>query len=173
MKLVQNNDVSYYEECLTLGQWLGQNDQRALYKYFVSSRKFYYESLAKQLLQQKFLNKTIANGELQFTISNSLATFTARKLGTDEFTPVLREIRLLPLKFLNLKRLTKFIAQCDVEVIHNYPLPGANIQEEGGFGMNAHPFYTLAYYANGKNRLHGFINKIRTNDRELLQKLYS
>jgi hypothetical protein len=171
VKLVHNKDVSYYEECLTLGQWLGQNDQRALYKYLVTSKRFFYESLARELLQQGSLTKTIANGELFFTISNSRATYRARKLNSNELTPVIREMKLSPLKSLNVMRLKKFIAQGDVDVIHNYPLPGANIQEGSGFGFNANPFYTLAYYSNGKNPLHGLINKLKTNDRELLEKL--
>ncbi len=165
--------MSYYEECLTLGQWLGQSDQRALYKYLVTSKKFYYRLLANRLLQEKSLNKTIANGELHFTISKSRVTYTARKLGTEEFIPNLREMKLSRLRFINLTRLTKFFAQCDVDVIHNFPLPGSNTQEGGSFGINAYPFYTLAYYANGKNLLHGLINKMKTNDRELLDKLNS
>jgi len=173
VKLVHNKVVSYYEECLTLGQWLGQNDQRALYKFLVKSKNFQYESLAKQLLNQGSLNTTIANGELLFMISDSRASYIARKQNTDQFTPVIREIKLLPFNFLNVKRLTKFIAQCDVDVIHNYPLPGVNLEDEGGFGINAYPFYTLAYYANGKNPVNGLINKLKTNDRKLLEKLSS
>ena len=32
--------MKYLEECLTLGDWLSQDDCRALYKYFLESKKF-------------------------------------------------------------------------------------------------------------------------------------
>jgi hypothetical protein len=56
-------------------------------------------------------------------------------------------------------------------VITNYPLPGTIPSEESGYGINTYPYYTLAYYANGKNYLKGFFVKIKTSDKEILTKL--
>jgi hypothetical protein len=78
---------------------------------------------------------------------------------------------LTRIKRYNVKRLQKYFAQCDVDVITNFPIPGRISQEESGYGLNAYPYYTLAYYADGGNFLKGFIKKLRTNDMEILTKL--
>ena len=83
----------------------------------------------------------------------------------------MREIKLTGLHTIDLARLRKFFAQSDVDVIQNYPLLGENPQTEGGFGIDAYPYYSLAYYSNGKNPLLGLVKKLRTNDREILTKL--
>ena len=62
-------------------------------------------------------------------------------------------------------------AQSDVDVIQNYPISVEKDLSESGFGMDAYPYYELSYYSNGKSRVIGLINKVRTNDRELLSKL--
>jgi len=172
-RLWQNRGVSYFEECLTLGQWLGQENRRALYKYLLVINDDLYQSQANLLLSVGILNKTIANGEIIFSIKDGCAHYIARKLDSDEFTPVIRAIKLSRLRFYKVRRLRKFFAQGDVDVIHNFPLPGANPQSEGGFSINTYPYYKLAYYSDGKNRLLGLINKIRTDDRQLLTKLRS
>ena len=163
--------MSYFEECLTLGQWLGQEDRRALYKYLLSTNQDSYQSQVDLLLDKGALSKTVANGEIIFVINNGFANYIARKLDSDEFTPVIRQIKLAGVRFYNIRRLKRFFAQSDVDVIHNFPLPGAIPQPETEFSINTFPYYDLAYYSDGKNRLLGFLNKIRTNDRQLLTKL--
>ena len=83
----------------------------------------------------------------------------------------MRTIKLTGIQIIDLQKLKKFFAQSDVDVMQNFPLPGANPQTEGGFGIDTYPYYSLAYYSNGKSRLIGFINKIKTSDREILTKL--
>ena len=83
----------------------------------------------------------------------------------------MREIKLTGLPSIDIGRLKKFFAQGDVDLIQNYPLPGENPQSEGGFGIDTYPYYSLAYYANGKNLLAGLIKKLRTNDKKILTKL--
>ena len=163
--------MSYFEEFLRFGEWLSQDDRRALYKYLLLSNKETYEDQANLLLNNARLTKTIANGEILYSVKNNRVNYIAREIASDEFTPEMREIKLTGLHFIDLARLRKFFAQSDVDVIQNYPLPGENPQTEGGFGIDAYPYYSLDYYSNGKNRLLGLVKKIRTNDKELLTKL--
>lgn len=163
--------MSYFEEFLRLGEWLSQDDRRALYKYLLLSNKETYKVQANLLLNNAKLSKTIANGEILYSIKNGRVNYIAREIASDEFTPEMREIKLSGLPFIDLARLRKFFAQSDVDVIQNYPLPGENPQTDGGFGIDAYPYYSLAYYSNGKNRLSGLVKKLRTDDREVLTKL--
>jgi hypothetical protein len=78
--------VSYFEECLRLGEWLSEADRRALYRYLLESNKENYKAQANLLLENSSLNKKIANGEVVYTVLNSLVTYKARKIGSDEFT---------------------------------------------------------------------------------------
>jgi hypothetical protein len=163
--------VSYFEECLRLGEWLSEADRRALYRYLLESNKENYKAQANLLLENSSLNKKIANGEVVYTVLNTLVTYKARKIGSDEFTSEMRKMNLIGIPLIDTQRLKKFFAQSDVDVIQNFPLPGENQESEGGFCVDTYPYYTLAYYANGKNYLKGLINKLRTNDREILTKL--
>jgi len=163
--------MSYFEECLRLGEWLSQDDRRALYKYLLLSNKKTYEVQANFLLSNAKLNKTIANGEILYSIEKDRVNYIAREIASDEFTPEMREIKLTGFRFIDLARLRKFFAQSDVDVIQNYPLPGENPQTAGGFGIDDYPYYNLAHYSDGKNRLLGLVKKLRTNDKELLTKL--
>jgi hypothetical protein len=163
--------VSYFEECLRLGEWLSEADRRALYRYLLESNKENYKAQANLLLENSSLNKKIANGEVVYTVLNSLVTYKARKIGSDEFTSEMRKMNLIGIPIIDTQRLKKFFAQSDVDVIQNFPLPGENQESEGGFCVDTYPYYTLAYYANGGNPIKGLIKKLRTNDNEILTKL--
>jgi hypothetical protein len=168
---VQNKTVSYFEECLRLGEWLSEADRRALYRYLLESNKENYKAQANLLLENSSLNKKIANGEVVYTVLNSLVSYKARKIGSDEFTSEMRKMNLIGIPLIDTQRLKKFFAQSDVDVIQNFPLPGENQESEGGFCVDTYPYYTLAYYANGGNPIKGLIKKLRTNDNEILTKL--
>lgn len=168
---MQNKTVSYFEECLRLGEWLSEADRRALYRYLLESNKENYKAQANLLLENSSLNKKIANGEVVYTVLNSLVTYKARKIGSDEFTSEMRKMNLIGIPIIDIQRLKKFFAQSDVDVIQNFPLPGENQESEGGFCVDTYPYYTLAYYANGGNPIKGLIKKLRTNDKEILTKL--
>lgn len=163
--------MSYFEECLSLGEWLSEADLRALYKYLLETNKVIYETQANLLLNNLTLNKTIANGEISLSIKDGKARYSANKLGSTDRTLEMRELKLTGLRFIDIRRLTKFFAQIDVDVIQNFPLSGANQNTQTSFSIDAYPFYTLAYYANGRNYLKGLIRKLRTNDQEILTKL--
>ncbi len=168
---MHNKTVSYFEECLRLGEWLSEADRRALYRYLLESNKINYGVQANLLLKDSTLSKKIANGEILYSLKNNQVTFAARRIGSEDFTPDIRTIGLTGLRFVDLWRLEKFFAQSEVDVIQNFPLLGENQQSEGGFGVDAYPYYTLAYYADGRNYLKGLIKKLTTNDSEILTKL--
>lgn len=168
---MHNKTVSYFEECLSLGEWLSDADRRALYKYLLESNKDTYETQANLLLNKLTLNKTIANGEISLSINDGRARYSANKLGSTDRTLEMREMKLTGLRFIDIRRLTKFFAQSDVDVIQNFPLPGANENTQTSFSIDAYPYYSLAYYANGGNPIKGLIKKLRTNDKEILTKL--
>ena len=112
-----------------------------------------------------------ANGEVTYFLKGRKANYSARELNSDEIQSELREIKLTKIRKYNIRKLEKFFAQCDVDVISNFPIPGPIPKVASGYGFNTYPFYTLAYYANGKNRLVGLIKKIRADDKEILTKL--
>ena len=115
--------------------------------------------------------RIIANGEATFNLKNRKVNYSARKLNSDDVQSEVREIKLTRVKPHNIRKLQKFFAQCDVDVITNYPRPGGIPSEESGYGINTYPYYTLAYYTNGGNPIKGLLKKLRTNDNEILTKL--
>jgi len=171
VQLVHNKTVSYFEECLRLGEWLSEADRRALYKYLLEYNEETYKVQANILLNNSKFNKTVANGEIFLSIKNRSVGYSARELGSSDLTSEMRKMKLIGIRFLDIRRLKKFFAQSDVDVIQNFPLPGVNVRTQTSFGIDAYPYYTIAYYANGNNFLKGIINKINTNDKEILVKL--
>ena len=163
--------MSYFEECLRLGEWLSEADRRALYKYLLESNQETYEVQANFLLKNLTLNKKVANGEIFLSIGDRMVGYSARELGSSHLTSEMRKMKLLGLRFVDIRRLKKFLAQSDVDVIQNFPLPGVNARTQTSFGIDAYPYYTLAYYADGRNYLKGLIKKLTTSDREILTKL--
>ena len=168
---MHNKTVSYFEECLRLGEWLSEADRRALYRYLLESNKENYKAQANLLLENSSLNKRIANGEVIYTLQSNQLTYKARKIGSVEFSSEMRKMQLMGIQLIDIQRLRKFFAQSDVDVIQNFPLPGENQESEGGFCVDTFPYYTLAYYANGGNPIKGLIKKLRTNDKDILTKL--
>ena len=162
---------TYFEECLTSGGLRFQEERRALYKYLLEINNDFYISHANLLLDKGTITRSIANGEATYFLKNRKVDYSARKLDSDEIYSELRDIKLTRLKFYNIRKLQRFFAQCDVDVIQNFPLPGENQDSEGGFCVDTYPYYTLAYYANGGNPIKGIIKKLRTNDKDILTQL--
>ena len=168
---MHNKGVSYFEECLTSGGLLFQEERRALYKYLLEINKDFYVNQANMLLEKGITSRSIANGEATYYLKDRKVNYSARELNSDEIQSEIREINLTKIRKYNIRKLAKFFAQCDVDVISNFPISGRIPKAESGYGFNTYPFYTLAYYADGKNRLIGLIRKIRADDREILTKL--
>lgn len=171
VRLVHNRSVSYFEQCLTFGDQLLQEERRALYKYLLESNKDFYTVQADTLLDEGMVSRIIANGEATYSVKDSFVTYSAGRLQSENFSQDVRQIKLSKFRFLNQIKLRKFFAQGDIDIIRNFPLPSQNPREENGFGISVYPFYTLAYYTNGGNFIKGIIKKVRTNDREILTKL--
>lgn len=171
MQLVHNKGVSYFEDCLKLGDMLLRDERRALYKYLLDVNSDLYSSQAISLLNSGNFTRRIANGEACYFFKDGVVSYSARRLDSNEVSTDIREIQLSRFFPLNLRLLRKYFAQCDVDVIQNFPIPSSIPQEESGYGINVNPYYSLAYYSNGKNLLAGLIKKIRTNDKEILTKL--
>lgn len=165
--------MTYFDECLTLGQWLSQEDRRALYKFLLRSKKATYTTDAIKLIKSKNLTTTIANGEIQYLLDDNKVKYVSRKIGSQDFTPVIRELKLGKTKLQKKIKLARFFAQSEVDVLSNYPLPGLNKQKETGFTCNTYPYYDLNYYSNGENKIKGFVNKFKTDDNVLIEKLKS
>ena len=168
---MHNKGVSYFEECLTSGGLLFQEERRALYKYLLEINRDFYKVQAKTLLTEGKVSRSIANGKAVYSVKDSIVTYSAYGLQSEIFSIDVRQIRLSKFRLLNEIKLRKFFAQGDIDIIRNFPLPSRYPREENGFGISVYPFYTLAYYANGGNPIKGLIKKLRTNDKEILTKL--
>lgn len=163
--------MSYFEKCLTSDGLFFQKEKRALYKYLLEINKCFYVNQANQLLDKGIITRIIANGEATYFLEDRKVNYSARKLNSDEIYLNLRDVKLNRNRRYSIRKLEKFFAQCDVDVVSNFPIPGRFPKEESGYGFNAYPFYTLAYYANGRNYLKGIVEKLRTKDKEMLTKL--
>ncbi len=168
---MHNKGVSYFEECLTSGGLLFQEERRALYKYLLEINRDFYKVQAKTLLAEGKVSRSIANGKAVYSVKDSIVTYSAYGLQSEIFSIDVRQIRLRKFKLLNEIKLRKFFAQGDIDIIRNFPLPSRYPREENGFGISVYPFYSLAYYANGGNPIKGLIQKLKTNDKEILTKL--
>ena len=168
---MHNNGVSYFEECLKSGGLSFQEERRALYKYLLEINRDFYANQAHTLLDKGIAVRSIANGESTFILKDRKVNYSARKLNSDEIQSEVREIKLSRVNPRNVRKLQKFFAQSDIDIIRNFPLQSGCSQEENGFGISVYPFYTLAYYADGGNYLKGLIKKLTTNDNEILTKL--
>lgn len=163
--------MSFYEELLTLGQWLQPADKIALYRFFIKTQKDRYIQDARILQLNGELKTSIANGVITYEVKGDCVSYTARKRNSTETYENLRTIKLSTFSTLTTNRLQKFFAQSEVDVLANFPVPGVNPQEEGGFGFFARPFYDLNYYSNGRGKIIGLFKKLQAKDDELLEKL--
>ena len=103
--MVHNKTVSYFEECLRLGEWLSEADRRALYKYLLESNQKTYEDQANFLLKNSTLNKEVANGEIFLSIDDRIVGYSARELGSSHLTSEMRKMKLTGLHFMDTRRL--------------------------------------------------------------------
>ncbi len=163
--------MSFYQELLTLGQWLQPEEKFALYKFLLETQQARYVKDADRLLATGQLDTSIGNGEIAYSLMGSTVSYAARKKNSEEQFENLRTTTLSPIPFLRSVRLQKFFAQSEVDVVSNFPLPGNNPQEQSGYGFSAYPFYDLKYFSEGKSRLLGLIKKLQLDNSEILNKI--
>ena len=165
--------MNFYEELLTLGQHLHERELLALYKFLLKTKKITYKSDALELLNSGEVRNSIANGEIFYYLKDNVVCYSARKSGSSEFQVDLRHEKLSHISKLRINKLIKFFAQTEVDVIWNYPLQGRNPQEEGSYCILSYPYFDLRYFSNGRGRIVGLMNKMKTNDKEILTKLHT
>lgn len=163
--------MSYYEELLTLGQHLQERERVALYDFLLEKEESRYLADSKQLLSNSTLLTAIANGEIKYTLEGNTLFYSARKRGSSEYFEQIRQTQLGDIPALRIKKILKFMAQAEVEVIWNFPLPGRNPQDETGYFTISYPFSDSRYYSDGRSRLLGFFKKLRSNNSEIIAKL--
>jgi hypothetical protein len=168
---MQNNHMSFFEECLTLGRFLSQAEKEALYRFLLQEKQSTYRVQANNLLKNGSLTNSFANGVIQYRIESNWAYYISKEISAPEFTPILRKVQLNVPRVYKIRRLERFFAQAEVDVLSNFPLPGENQQSQTGYGINAIPYYDLNYYSNGKGRALGWLKKIKSTDSEILTKL--
>lgn len=154
-----------------LGSHLRETERLALYKFFLSSKRDQFISDAKKLIEFSELNREIANGEIHYAIKGDLLTYSARKKGDLVYLENLRTIKLSKITKFRTRKIMKFFAQCEVDVIWNYPIPSRQPEEDGNFSIISLPYFDLRYYSAGRGRIRGFLKKIQANDSEILEQL--
>ena len=152
-----------YQELLTLGEYLTDEERHDLYRFLLSSKLHEYSELFSELSKFGTVTEQIANCEIRFELSKGRISNYVRKIGAENFESGYRSIRIWsPLHFPK-SRTAKYFAQCEVDAIRNFPLPGLNKQTHFDFGINHFPYYDLNYYSNGRGRIRGFLAKIKSN----------
>ena len=163
--------MSYYEEMLTLGQHLQERERVALYEFLLKKEEGRYLADAKYLLNNSNLHTKIANGEIKYSLEGNSLSYAARKNGSPEYFEQIRQTQLSDVARLRIKKIVKFMAQAEVEVIWNFPIPGSSSLDQNGYFTVSYPFSDLRYYSEGKSKILGLIKKITNNDSEIVRKL--
>jgi len=162
---------TFFEELLTLGQHLHERERLALYKFLIESKNDTYKSEALNLIESKEIKNAIADGEITYYLNNNVVSYSTRRNGSTEYQENVRQAKLNKISKLRIRKLIKFFAQTEVEVIWNYPLAGRNSQVEGSYCILSYPFSDLRYFSNGGSRVIGLIKKLRIDDSDIRQKL--
>lgn len=149
------------------------NDKQrlAIYKYLLKTKGSIYKTQARKLIKEKFMLDCFANGEIAYSYNCGVVSFKARKIGEKEFDEERRSMKLSKVEKVSIKRLVKFFAQAEVDVLRNYPIPKNKDLEERSYAMNVYPYYDLNYYSNGEGKAKGLLMKFQYKDDELLDKL--
>lgn len=163
--------MSLFENYLTLGYSLAESERLAIYKYLLKTRRTKYENESGILISNKSLCTSVANGEILYEITSTLVSYKARKIGDSNWSDQIRTLKLPRFRNISRRRLNKFFAQAETDVIRNYPVQMINSIEERSFARNVYPYYTLDYFSNGQGKLKGLLMKLRTEDDPLLERL--
>lgn len=151
-----------FVEILTLGEYLDEDDLRNLYLHLQVANLDKYNTLLDELRKNGRCTSRAANGEIEYTLKLGKVSYSAREMETEHTYSDVRSMWFTPNYFLNRRRLIKFFAQSEVDVIKNFPLPGVNQRTSFGFGVHSYPYYDLNFYSNGRGKLKGLIKKYWT-----------
>jgi hypothetical protein len=126
---------------------------------------------ASRLITDGGLSTSVANGEIFYRYSHKCVSYSVRRKGQRDLQEDVRKIQVSPILPFQIKKLVKFFAQAEVDVIWNYPIPGVYKQEIGSFCINSYPYADLRYFSNGKGRVLGLIKRSRIDNSDVLSKL--
>jgi hypothetical protein len=163
--------MSLFEEHLTLGQWLSEEERLALYKYLLIFHREKYNLDYEKLVSVKSVATSFANGEILYSIHANEVSYKSRKMGSELYSSENRTLSLAQSNLNNRKKLHRFFAQAELDVLRNFPIPSSKENRDGGYSTNSYPFYDLNYYSNGRGKIIGLIKKLQAKDDELLEKL--
>lgn len=165
--------MSFYQELLTCGNELHESERIALYKYLLESKGDSYKSDACKLIESLHLESEIANGEMLYSLIDNTIYFSARRKGKVDFHENLRSLQLSRFSKLRTRRIIQFFAQCEVDVIWNYPLQNNLSPQDCSFTSMTYPYFDYRYFSEGKGPIFGFIIKFRSANSEILRQLKS
>ena len=151
-----------FDEILTLGEYLVEDDLRNLYLHLQTANLNKYNIILDELRKNGRSTSKAANGEIEYTLKLGRLCYAAREMETEHTYSDVRRMWFAPNYFLNRRRLIKFFAQSEVDVIKNFPLPGVNQRTSFGFGVHSYPYYELNFYSNSRGKLKGLIKKYWT-----------
>jgi GDP-D-mannose dehydratase len=163
--------MSLYEELLTHGSHLHETERIALYKFLLESKHDVYLTDALELVRSNELKREIADGEILYSLNKNQISYSARKRGAVDYLQNLRSLQLKRFSKFQIKKIMKFFAQSEVDVIWNFPLQGSETKELGSFSIISLPYFDLRYYSARRSRILGLINKIKSDNSEILQQL--
>jgi hypothetical protein len=158
---MQNRAMESYEEYLTKGEWLDAEERLELYHFLKHKHENDFSDLEKELRLNGISYVNIAKSQIKFVLDKNIVKNQVRELGQPEFVDGMRFVKLSNMRIVNRKRLPRFIAQCEVDAIWNFPLDGKFTKTADGFGINSYPYYDLNYYSNGRGRVRGFFAKFK------------
>ena len=150
------------EVILTLGEYLDEDDLRNLYLHLQTVNLNKYNFILDELRKNRRSTSKAANGEIEYTLKLGKVCYSAREMESVHTYSDVRGMWFIPNYFLNRRRLIKFFAQSEVDVIKNFPLPGVNQRTSFGFGVHSYPYYELNFYSNSRGKLKGLIKKYWT-----------
>lgn len=163
--------MSLYEELLTHGSRLHETERIALYKFLLESKHDVYLTDALELIRSNELKREIADGEILYSLNKDQISYSARRRGGVEYLQNLRSLKLKRFSKFQIRKIMKFFAQSEVDVIWNFPLQDNEPRELGSFSIISLPYFDLRYYSARRSRVLGLINKIKSDDSEILQQL--
>lgn len=163
--------MSLFEQYLTYGHAISQEEKFSLYKFLLQSKQIQFKTDAFILLENNQLVRRIADGEIKYSRHGRKISYVTKRIGGKSFSQEIREIKLSFFKVRNIFKLARFFAQAEVDVLSNYPYQDEITPPESGFGYLVFPYYDLNYFSKGKGKVRGFFIKLQRKDDELLEKL--
>jgi hypothetical protein len=86
--------MSFYEDLLSRGQHLYQDDRYALYQFLLISNQTRYEEQVSKLVEGGSITSSVANGEIVYIYSHGRLSYSARKNGEANFQEEVRHIQV-------------------------------------------------------------------------------